>query len=188
MSNKSSVRDVAHLETDDLPTYSPEAADGVRALVAVFNRACLALNLDLTDEVVPRKIARSIIEAAIARRKRSGSAVSERAEGSVELAGAVDPSPPPADDGASSGGRPHARSSPQLRMLRQGPALGRGGRDDLHFRVHVLPRLRRDAARRPLPELRRQSVARPIRPADKLTKYPPSTVRVFKPQGCGQAA
>jgi hypothetical protein len=59
------VRNAALLETEDLPDYSLEAAEGVRALVAVFNRACLALNLDLTDEVVPRKIARSIIEAAI---------------------------------------------------------------------------------------------------------------------------
>ena len=31
-------------------------------------------------------------------------------------------------------------------------------------------------------------VARPIRPADKLAKYPASTQRVFKPQGCGRAA
>jgi hypothetical protein len=29
---------------------------------------------------------------------------------------------------------------------------------------------------------------RPIRPASKLAKYPPSAVRVFKPEGCGQAA
>lgn len=29
---------------------------------------------------------------------------------------------------------------------------------------------------------------RPIRPAEKLAKYPPSKERVFKPQGCGQAA
>lgn len=65
MSHQSFVRNAAFLETEDLPDYSPEAAEGVRALVAVFNRACLALNLDLTDEVVPRKIARSIIEAAI---------------------------------------------------------------------------------------------------------------------------
>jgi len=27
-------------------------------------------------------------------------------------------------------------------------------------------------------------VARPIRPAEKLAKFPPSTERVFKPQGC----
>jgi hypothetical protein len=60
------VRHTALLDTDDAPNFSPEAADGVRALVAVFNRACLALNLDRSDEVVPRKIARSIIEAAIA--------------------------------------------------------------------------------------------------------------------------
>ena len=31
-------------------------------------------------------------------------------------------------------------------------------------------------------------VARPIRPAVKLKKDPASTVRVFKPAGCGQAA
>jgi hypothetical protein len=29
---------------------------------------------------------------------------------------------------------------------------------------------------------------RPIRPAAKLAKNPPSTQRIFKPQGCGQAA
>ena len=29
---------------------------------------------------------------------------------------------------------------------------------------------------------------RPIRPAALLEKYPPSTKRVFKPSGCGQAA
>jgi hypothetical protein len=29
-------------------------------------------------------------------------------------------------------------------------------------------------------------VSRPIRPAPALAKYPPSTQRVFKPQGCGQ--
>lgn len=31
-------------------------------------------------------------------------------------------------------------------------------------------------------------VSRPIRPAGKLAKYPPQAERVFKPQGCGQAA
>jgi hypothetical protein len=31
-------------------------------------------------------------------------------------------------------------------------------------------------------------VARPRRPVDKLVKYPPSTQRVLKPQGCGSAA
>jgi len=29
---------------------------------------------------------------------------------------------------------------------------------------------------------------RPIRPAEKLAKYPPSTTRVLKPQGCNEAA
>jgi len=31
-------------------------------------------------------------------------------------------------------------------------------------------------------------VERPIRPADKLATYPASSKRVFKPQGCGNAA
>src|SRR4051794_37383505 len=31
-------------------------------------------------------------------------------------------------------------------------------------------------------------VRRPVRPADKLAKYPPSTERKVKPQGCEQAA
>ncbi|HQU49607.1 MAG TPA: DUF1272 domain-containing protein [Casimicrobiaceae bacterium] len=31
-------------------------------------------------------------------------------------------------------------------------------------------------------------VARPRRPADRLAKYPASTERVFKPQGCGTRA
>lgn len=30
-------------------------------------------------------------------------------------------------------------------------------------------------------------VRRPRRPADKLAKYPPSTERIFKPDGCGNA-
>ena len=31
-------------------------------------------------------------------------------------------------------------------------------------------------------------VARPRRPAAKLAKFPPSTVRVFKPEGCARPA
>jgi hypothetical protein len=31
-------------------------------------------------------------------------------------------------------------------------------------------------------------VRRPVRPAAKLAKFPASTARVFKPQGCGKAA
>ncbi len=30
--------------------------------------------------------------------------------------------------------------------------------------------------------------ARPVRPASLLEKFPASAIRVFKPQGCGQAA
>ena len=31
-------------------------------------------------------------------------------------------------------------------------------------------------------------VARPVRPEDKLAKFPASTQRIFKPEGCGRAA
>ena len=31
-------------------------------------------------------------------------------------------------------------------------------------------------------------VARPVRPADKLVKFPPSTERIHRPERCGQAA
>jgi hypothetical protein len=52
--------------------------------------------------------------------------------------------------------------------------------------MHLLPRLRRLSGR--CPNCGGNLVARPIRPADKLAKYPASTERVFKPHGCGQAA
>lgn len=45
--------------------FSPEAEDGVATLVRVFNRACRMLNLGLSDETLQRKIARTIILAAI---------------------------------------------------------------------------------------------------------------------------
>jgi hypothetical protein len=54
--------------------------------------------------------------------------------------------------------------------------------------VHVLPRLRDDEARGRCPNCTGNLVERPIRPAEKLAKFPASTQRVFKPQGCGQAA
>src|SRR5262245_60112508 len=50
----------------------------------------------------------------------------------------------------------HAGATPELRMLRQGSAACGDGCDDLHLRVHLLPRLCGDAAWRPLPELRWQ--------------------------------
>ena len=83
------------------------------------------------------------------------------------------------------GGGPHgARTQTQLRGLRQGPAAGRGRRDDLHLRVHLLRRLRRDDAPERLPELRRRLAPRPIRPAREwrpglsTAKRPPSAQRV----------
>jgi len=37
------------------------------------------------------------------------------------------------------------------------------------------------------PNCRGELVRRPIRPAEKLAKYPPSSQRVFKPEGCTAA-
>jgi hypothetical protein len=65
-------------------------------------------------------------------------------------------------------------------MLRQGPAAGRGRRHDLHCAETRLGGI--------CPNCGGNLVARPIRPAGKLAKYPPQAERVFKPQGCGQAA
>ena len=46
----------------------------------------------------------------------------------------------------------------------------------------------RDCAERVLggtcPNCGGELVRRPIRPADRLAKFPPSTARVFKPEGC----
>jgi hypothetical protein len=66
-------------------------------------------------------------------------------------------------------------------MLRQGPAAAGGGRHDLHLRVAT-------KLGGVCPNCGGNFAPRPIRPANKLTKFPPSTQRVFKPQGCGQAA
>src|SRR5216683_5445007 len=49
-------------------------------------------------------------------------------------------------------------------MLRSRSAAGRGGRAHLLLRVHLLPRVRRDRAPRPLPQLRRRAGA-PAPPA-----------------------
>ena len=46
-------------------TFSPEAEQAVQTLQGIFTRACRALDLDGSDEVEPRKIARTLIEAAI---------------------------------------------------------------------------------------------------------------------------
>ena len=49
-----------------------------------------------------------------------------------------------------------ARAAPELRVLRPRPAARERARPDLHLRVHVLRRLRRERLRRGLPELRRR--------------------------------
>jgi hypothetical protein len=63
--SESSERNSVFLESEGDGTFSPEAEDGVATLVRVFNRACVDLNLDLSDETLPRKIARTIIVSAI---------------------------------------------------------------------------------------------------------------------------
>lgn len=50
-------------------------------------------------------------------------------------------------------------------MLRQGPAADRSGRDDLHLRVHLLPRLRRHQPARRMSQLRRRLHPPPDPPA-----------------------
>lgn len=64
-SNDLSARISLFLDTREGETFSPEAENGVATLVDVFNRVCASLNLDLSDEVLPRKIAHSIIVSAI---------------------------------------------------------------------------------------------------------------------------
>jgi hypothetical protein len=54
--------------------------------------------------------------------------------------------------------------------------------------MHVLSCLRELNPQGQVPELRRQLVARPRRRADKIAKFPASTERVFKPEGCANRA
>lgn len=61
-----SARISSFLDVQDDSTFSPEAEQGVRTLVDIFDRVCRALDLDVTDETQPRKIARTIIEATLA--------------------------------------------------------------------------------------------------------------------------
>ena len=61
-----SARISAFLDVQDERSFSPEAEQGVRTLVDIFDRVCRALDLDVTDETQPRKIARTIIEATLA--------------------------------------------------------------------------------------------------------------------------
>jgi hypothetical protein len=60
-----STRVSTFLELQDGQKFSPEAEEGVQALVEIFDRVCRTLDLDLSDEMHARKIARTLIEAAI---------------------------------------------------------------------------------------------------------------------------
>ena len=60
-----SARVASFLELQDGNTFSPEAEEGVQALVGIFDRVCRALELDLSDDAHARKIARTLIEAAL---------------------------------------------------------------------------------------------------------------------------
>ena len=64
-SDSLSARISGYLDTPT-DTFSPEAEDGIGALVDVFNRVCLELNLDLDDQELSRKVARTLIQAALA--------------------------------------------------------------------------------------------------------------------------
>lgn len=46
--------------------FSPEAEDGIATLVALFNRVCEELDLGESGEELPRKVARTLIQAALA--------------------------------------------------------------------------------------------------------------------------
>ncbi|HEV2628402.1 MAG TPA: hypothetical protein VGV41_07135 [Pseudolabrys sp.] len=64
--NDLSTRITTFLHVPDGATFSPEAEAGVRTLVDIFDRICRTIDLDLTDDIQPRKIARTIIEATLA--------------------------------------------------------------------------------------------------------------------------
>ena len=60
-----SARITTFLELPHDRQFSPEAEEGVQALVGIFDRVCRALELDLSDDAHARKIARTLIEAAL---------------------------------------------------------------------------------------------------------------------------
>ena len=61
-----SSRIASFIDVQDGRTFSPEAEEGVQTLVDIFDRVCRALDLDVSDDTQPRKIARTIIEATLA--------------------------------------------------------------------------------------------------------------------------
>jgi len=65
-SGELSARIASFLDMQDGKKFSPEAEEGVQTLVDIFDRVCRAIDLDLSDDTQPRKIARTIIEATLA--------------------------------------------------------------------------------------------------------------------------
>jgi hypothetical protein len=54
--------------------------------------------------------------------------------------------------------------------------------------MHFLPQLRRKKLNLIYPNCGGDRVLRPVRPDNLLDKYPASTKRFYKPQGCAKAA
>lgn len=65
-----------------------------------------------------------------------------------------------------------AGTATELRMLRPGPRPGIPGRDHLHLRVHLVPRLRAERPARRLPELRRRTRPAPHPPGPPARSRP----------------
>jgi hypothetical protein len=61
-----SARIAAFLDVPQDAGFAPETEEGVQTLVDIFDRVCRALDLDLSDDTIPRRIARTIIEATLA--------------------------------------------------------------------------------------------------------------------------
>jgi hypothetical protein len=76
-----------------------------------------------------------------------------------------------------------ARIAAQLRMLRQGSAAVRGRRDDLHVRMHFLPRLCGDEARWGLPQLWRKLYAAADTASGKTHEESPFNPAHFQSEG-----
>ena len=69
---------------------------------------------------------------------------------------------------------------PELRMLRPRPATGLARRNDVLVRVHFCKACAEGVLKGRCPNCGGELVRRPIRPADKLAKFPASTERKVK--------
>ena len=72
-------------------------------------------------------------------------------------------------------------------MLRPRSPAGVARRDDVLVRVHVLQTCAEGVLKGKCPNCGGELVRRPVRPADKLAKFPASTERKVKPQGASAA-